>query len=60
MFKAMYSYKGEGNKWQTIEVNVYDISYDKHGYPLFLIYFFGQWLRRSAKFFTPLAAWDSK
>lgn len=54
MFKAIYSYKDDNNKWNNIEVFVYDIKYDKHGYPLFLIYFKNQWLCRSAKFFTPL------
>lgn len=35
-------------------VNVYDISYDSNGYPLFLIYEDGQWKRISAKHFEPL------
>lgn len=48
MFKAAYSYK-ENGKWTYKVVQVYDVSYDKHGYPLFLIYFKGQWLRRSGK-----------
>ncbi|MEY8574184.1 hypothetical protein AALD01_07215 [Oscillospiraceae bacterium 21-37] len=52
MFKAAYSYK-ENGKWTYKVVQVYDVSYDKHGYPLFLIYFKGQWLRRSGKFFAP-------
>lgn len=33
---------------------VYDITYDKNGYPHFLIYKNGQWLRLSAKHFRPL------
>ena len=41
MFKAAYSYK-ENGKWTYKVVQVYDVSYDKHGYPLFLIYFKGQ------------------
>lgn len=54
MFKALYSYKDQERHWTYVEVTVYDVTYDKHGYPLFLIYFFGQWLRRSAKFFSPV------
>ena len=33
------------------EYCVYDIVYDKSGYPLFLIKQNGQWLKRSAKYF---------
>ena len=32
---------------------VYDITYDSSGYPHFLIYENGQWLRKSAKHFIP-------
>lgn len=32
---------------------VYDITYDKAGYPHFLIYKDGQWVRMSAKHFRP-------
>lgn len=32
---------------------VYDITYDSNGYPHFLIYDNGQWLRKSAKNFIP-------
>lgn len=32
---------------------VYDITYDKHGYPLFLVYVDQQWMRMSAKHFVP-------
>lgn len=32
---------------------VYDITYDSNGYPHFLIYEDGQWLRKSAKNFIP-------
>lgn len=35
-------------------VNVYDIAYDSTGYPLFLIYYENQWIRKSAKHFQPL------
>lgn len=33
---------------------VYDITYDKNGYPHFLIYKDGQWVRLSAKHFRPI------
>lgn len=32
---------------------VYDVTYDKAGYPHFLIYKDSQWLRISAKYFEP-------
>ena len=32
---------------------VYDITYDSNGYPHFLIYEDGQWVRISAKHFMP-------
>jgi hypothetical protein len=35
-------------------VEVYDITYNSNGYPLFLIYLDGQWLRKSAKHFRPI------
>ena len=35
------------------EYEVYDIIYDKTGYPHFLIYEDGEWLRLSAKYFMP-------
>lgn len=35
------------------EYNVFDITYDSAGYPQFLIYKEKQWLRVSAKHFTP-------
>lgn len=41
-------------------VEVYDISYDSSGYPLFLIYQDGQWIRRSAKEFKPHHDWDKE
>lgn len=34
-------------------VHVYDVTYDKNGYPCFLIYEDGQWKRVSAKHYTP-------
>lgn len=37
---------------------LYDITYDKAGYPHFLIYKEGQWLRLSAKYFRPQTADD--
>lgn len=32
---------------------IFDITYDSHGYPHFLFYRRGEWLRKSAKYFTP-------
>lgn len=37
---------------------VYDIAYDRAGYPHFLIYKDGQWLRLSAKYFRPLEEFE--
>ena len=37
---------------------VFDITYDKNGYPHFLIYKDGQWLRVSAKHFRPYTLED--
>lgn len=45
----LYMYKKTFKK-----VKVYDISYDRNGYPLFLIYINGQWVRKSAKYFKPI------
>lgn len=40
-------------------VYVYDITYDAiTGYPQFLIYEDGQWLRLSAKHFAPAPEWE--
>lgn len=36
------------------QYEVYDVSYDKKGYPHFLIYRDGEWIRKSAKYFRPL------
>ena len=33
---------------------VYDITYDNCGYPRFLLYKDGQWIRQSAKYYVPL------
>ena len=43
----------ENNETKKVHV-VYDVSYDRHGYPHFLIYNHRQWLRVSAKHFTPI------
>ena len=39
---------------RNIPVDVYDISYDSNGFPLFLFYFNGQWVRKSAEYFEPI------
>lgn len=41
------------NKNNEKSYTVHDITYDKAGYPHFLIYKDGQWLRMSAKYFRP-------
>lgn len=41
------------NKNSNEQYSVYDITYDNNGYPRFLIYKDGQWLRMSAKHFRP-------
>lgn len=41
------------NKDNDKNYMVYDITYDKAGYPHFLIYKDGQWMRMSAKHFRP-------
>lgn len=38
---------------QPKKVTIYDISYDKNGYPLFLTFINNQWVRKSAKYFVP-------
>lgn len=40
--------------WETI----YDIRYNKSGYPTFLVWREGKWMCRSAKYFTPRDPWD--
>ena len=46
MFKVIH-------KTTKAEYIVYDIKYDASGYPHFLIYADEQWVRVSAKHFTP-------
>ena len=46
------------NKDNGRDYKVYDITYDKAGYPHFLIYKDGQWLRMSAKYFRPYSEED--
>ena len=41
------------HKEEGVSYEVFDITYDSDGYPLFLIYKDGQWIRMSAKHFTP-------
>lgn len=41
------------NKDDGKEYKIYDITYDKTGYPHFLIYKDGEWVRMSAKHFRP-------
>lgn len=41
------------NKNSNEKYKVYDITYDKAGYPHFLIYKDGQWIILSAKHFKP-------
>lgn len=36
--------------------DIFDITYDSCGYPQFLIYRDNQWLRMSAKYFTPVSS----
>lgn len=52
-FKLFYKPKQE-------YVLIYDIRYEKNGYPQFLIYMDGEWLVCSAKYFAPKAAWDNE
>lgn len=40
------------DKQTNEKVTVYDITYDKSGYPHFLIFRDNQWLRVSAKYFN--------
>lgn len=48
------------NKDNNKKYEVYDITYDKAGYPHFLIYKDGQWIRMSAKHFRPYTVEDWK
>ena len=43
-----------GNCNCPVATIIYDISYNSNGYPLFLIYVDGQWIRKSAKYFKPM------
>lgn len=38
---------------------IFDITYDHSGYPMFLIYRNGQWIRKSAKYFMPIFDGDA-
>ena len=49
-FKMIYTDKNRSK----YAVKVYDIAYDSNGFPLFLTYIDGQWIRKSAKYFTPI------
>ena len=42
------------NKNNNVMYEVFNISYDKKGYPHFLVYKDGQWVRMSAKHFKPI------
>lgn len=46
------------NKDNNKMYEVYDITYNQSGYPHFLIYKDGQWLRVSAKHFRPATVYD--
>lgn len=48
------------NKNNDKQCTVYDITYDKKGYPHFLIYKDNQWVRMSAKHFRPYNEEDLK
>lgn len=47
------------NKKNNKTYEVFDITYDKAGYPHFLIYKDGQWVRMSAKHFRPYTMNDA-
>ena len=47
------------NKNNNEKYEVFDIIYNNAGYPHFLIYKDGQWLRMSAKYFRPYNFEDS-
>ena len=47
--------KNNGEKYE-----VFDIVYNSAGYPHFLVYKDGQWLRMSAKYFRPITIEDIK
>lgn len=41
-------------KPDNLVYEIYDITYDSAGFPHFLFYREGEWLRKSAKYFLPL------
>lgn len=47
------------NKNNNKIYRVFDVTYDKAGYPRFLIYKDGQWVRMSAKHFNPYTMEDA-
>ena len=46
------------NKDNNKVYDIFDVTYDKAGYPRFLIYKDGQWIRMSAKHFRPYTVED--
>lgn len=46
------------NKENNTLCDVYDVTYNNAGYPHFLTYKDGQWLRLSAKYFRPIEPSD--
>ena len=48
------------NKNNNEKYEVFDIVYNSAGYPHFLVYKDGQWLRMSAKYFRPITIEDIK
>ena len=46
------------NKDSKESYEVFDITYNNAGYPHFLVYKDGQWLRMSAKYFRPMGIKD--
>jgi hypothetical protein len=48
------------NKNNNEKYEVFDIVYNSAGYPHFLVYKDGQWLRMSAKYFRPITVEDLK
>lgn len=42
------------NKENGLVYRIYDIVYDSSGYPSFLYYDNGKWIRTSAKYFCPI------
>ena len=47
------------NKDNGMIYEVFDVAYDNVGYPHFLVYKDGQWIRMSAKHFRPLELYYS-